>query len=361
MIENCDYRIGVIILVLAVLSMVGLNFLTSSTSILAQTPGNSNYILVEDIFGRKLNDFGIVLVDWEGYLANPAIEIFITPPSDFQFPAQVVLTANDPRLYFDSPDKPRFSNVSFIGPSGPTRIVDYNNSTPQSVFISIFPDRDTTDEDHLISIEFTDAANRKEFLTLKLHVIGQDQKRELFYDIIVDFSQDETGFFSDSIFGQQRRSIVEQAARDWAYFIDDMQLDTVAAFDESTFIFDPDTLFTTGKLVQNINTYDGFLLYVYGIDAPQPPFRSGGEPSTHSFQTTSNGVATLPLRRSGGTELEIKGNFNNLGWILTERDDDWWVSANLDIESNDLYSIAHHEMGHAIFANSGYLGFASSE
>ena len=35
-------------------------------------------IRVTDKFGRVLNEFGIVLVDWKGYMANPAIAFFLT-------------------------------------------------------------------------------------------------------------------------------------------------------------------------------------------------------------------------------------------------------------------------------------------
>jgi hypothetical protein len=44
-------------------------------------------VLVQDIFGRVLNQAGLTLVDWDGYMANPAIKFLVIPPANAQFPA----------------------------------------------------------------------------------------------------------------------------------------------------------------------------------------------------------------------------------------------------------------------------------
>jgi len=54
---------------------------------------------IEDIFGRSLADHGLVLVDWEGYIANPAIRFVLVPPPDAAYPARVVVRCREPRLY----------------------------------------------------------------------------------------------------------------------------------------------------------------------------------------------------------------------------------------------------------------------
>src|SRR5439155_26893058 len=61
---------------------------------------------------------------------------------------------------------------------------------------------------------------------------------------------------------------------------------------------------------------------------------------------------------SGGQELEIKGNYNDLGWFLSNGDDDWWKASNLGTVQNDLASIPHHEMGHAFIFNPAQPAFA---
>src|SRR3954452_9446169 len=67
---------------------------------------------VEDIFGRPVNQRGLTLVDWEGYLANPLIKFFVLPPTNAVLPGTATLTANGARLYFEAP-----GNVSPTGPS----------------------------------------------------------------------------------------------------------------------------------------------------------------------------------------------------------------------------------------------------
>jgi len=325
------------------------------------TKAAAQEIVIQDIFGRSLNGQQIVLVDWEGQIANPAIELTIIPPEGASFPATATLSANGDRLYFDSPDDPIFSTLSLVGSSGPTRIIDFPNSNPQSFYLSIFPDRDVLDESYTLNIDFVDGSNSNFSESVDINVIDQDMNRLSNFNITVDISQDQTGFFSDPEFGQHRKDIVQQAADDWAYFVGNMNLDQVDVLTELTFIWDSNGEFIIGNFVENTFSYTGFLLYPYGVDSAMPPFRSGGAPSLHAFQTSSNGSIIFPLRRSGTCEVEIKGNFNTLGWFLTSGDSDWWTSANIDSEQNDLYSIVHHEIGHALFANSGYPNFEAAE
>ena len=51
-----------------------------------------------DIFGRSLNERGITLVDWEGFIANPAIAVAVRPPANAAFPATAILRANSERV-----------------------------------------------------------------------------------------------------------------------------------------------------------------------------------------------------------------------------------------------------------------------
>src|SRR5258707_990587 len=88
-------------------------FLGAMICVPLPTHSQSNEITVEDIFGRRLNDFGLVLVDWEGYMANPAIKFFVSPPGNAAFPATAVLSASSTRLYFDLPSE--------VGANGPTK------------------------------------------------------------------------------------------------------------------------------------------------------------------------------------------------------------------------------------------------
>ena len=169
----------------------------------------------------------------------------------------------------------------------------------------------------------------------------------------MDFSQDRTGFFADGA----RRAVVVRAAEDWAYFFDGEGLDPIAAGAETTLIWNPDG-FNSTRRVTNEEAYTGYRLYAYGIDSPL--LRSGGEPSRlGGFQ--AQGGKALPLRRSGGYEAEVKGNYNRKGWLVGLGDAEWWRATNLGDVANDLYSIAHHEIGHALVFNPANSRFGAAK
>jgi hypothetical protein len=293
---------------------------------------DQNNVTVLDIFDRSMNERGIVLVDFDGYMANPAMQYFLVPPENASYPSTATITADCARIYFNEP--------CTVGSSGPSKtIVFIDESSVESFYMSIWPDRDTEDEKHALSIEFTDSNGLTILTNVSIAVIDQDVNLPLLYHVFVDFSQDQTSFFENP----DARRIVQQAASDWAYFIDDMGLDTVPAGAEITWIWNPDG-FNSGYNVTNREPYTGFLLYAYGTD--HPDLRSGGEGSYTGFQRSDGG--TLLLRRSGGIEMHIRGNYNEQGWFYTTGDDDWLESDNMG-GPTDFYSIVHHEMGHAFF------------
>jgi len=298
----------------------------------------------EDRFHRDLSSYPITLVDWEGYIANPAIKLYLLSPGGASFPATATISATNPRIYFRKP--------SVASSSGPSANLTLTNSTAFAFYVSIFPDRDTLDDDDSLRVHFVDAGNHTADLAIPIHVIDQDRDRPLDFHITTDYSQDTSGFFAD----QFKRDIVQQACDDWAYFIDGMNLKAVPASSQSTYIWY--TNFSGGHSVLNASPYTGYLLYAYGIQTDA--HRSGGAPSNSGFQQTNDNMQ-LPLRRSGGFDAEPHGNYNTLGWYLSLQDDDWFHSQNLGNEPNDFYSIAHHEVGHALFFNSAYPVFGAAK
>jgi hypothetical protein len=288
--------------------------------------------MIRDIFGRPLDRQGLVLVDWEGQIANPAIRIDLVPPPDAAYPVRFLIRAKEPRLYFDLPSR--------SGPDGPRKEVVLKGPERSSMAVSIFPDRDGRDEDHTLEVEALFADGQRRSLELPVHVVDQDRERPPSFAITVDFSQDRTGFFKD----EARRRAVSRVAEDWAYFLDGDALEPVRVGSETTMIWNPDG-FKSMRGVRNDRDYTGYLLYAYGIDGPLE--RSGGEASTAGgFQQRAG--KSLPIRRSGGYEAEIKGNYNTKGWRVDLSDADWWRATNLRHVACDLESIAHHEMGHAL-------------
>jgi hypothetical protein len=283
-------------------------------------------------------------------MANPAIKFYILPAPDAAMPAKAVLTAKESRLYFNLPSE--------AGPNGSRKEIAFKQHEKVPVYLSIFPDRGTAEkavphQDLVVELAFTDAKGQKESLSLPVYVINQKRDRPATFRISVDFSQDKTGFFQD----ERKRAVVVQVANDWAYYVDDMQLGPVAAGAEKTFIWNPDG-FKTGRYVTNAKEYTGYLLYAYGIKSEL--LRSGGEPSQAGGYQTQKGKL-LPIRRSGGLEVEIQGNYNQRGWLVELPDADWWKSSNLRHVENDLYSIVHHEIGHALFFNPANTRFAAAK
>lgn len=300
---------------------------------------------LEDIFGRSLNERGIRLVDRDGYLANPLIKLFLLPPTNAVFPGTATLTASGVRLYFEGP-----GNISTGGPSA---TVSFPNAVARpAVRLSIFPDHDSVEEDYTLTIVFTGGDSARQTNAVPIHVVDQDLPRTNDFAVTVNFDRDTTGFFTNAT----RRTLVKQAAGDWAYFYSGMSLDLVEAGTESTYIWSNN--FIGGYYFNNTNSYRGYQLYAYGTT--NTTHRSGGEGSSSGPAQRSNSVA-LTIKRSGGFEAEIAGNYNKLGWLLLPNDNDWLITGNLGNETNDFYSIAHHEIGHALMFNPAHPGFNTAK
>jgi len=122
-------------------------------------------LVVQDVFGRPLGKRGLVLVDWEGYMANPAVRFFILPPPNAAYPATVVVRAREPRLMFDLPSE--------AGPHGPKKEITLPRPEKTSLYVSIFPDRDSRDQDEVLDVVFTDARGERQTQRVPVHVVDQ--------------------------------------------------------------------------------------------------------------------------------------------------------------------------------------------
>jgi hypothetical protein len=324
--ENIEMRFRIGFLVLAFT-------LADAVPCPAQSSGT---IAIEDIFGRRLVDKnGLILVDWEGHIANPAIEFYIVPPANIAYPARAVLTANGERLYFNWPCE--------MGPQGPRKELEIRQAGKQSVLVSIYPDRDDKDESYEIQIALRDARGRMWQRKLPVRVIDQDREYEGGFPVTLDFSLDRTGFFKD----EKKQQIALRAARDWLYFFDGSGLDKVPANSEPTYIRRPDD-FLKGDWVTNPREYTGSLIYVVGIHTRE--LRSGGAPSDRGGFQSIQGKPTR-IRRSGSLEIELEGNYTQKGWRVSLDDNEWWKATGIATTPVDLYSIIHHEIGHSLFFN----------
>jgi len=266
---------------------------------------------VQDIFGRSLNQRGITLVDWDGYMANPLIKSYLLPPTNAALPGSATLSANSARLYFGNP-----GSVSANGPATTLSFVSSNSPVP--VNLSIFPAHQDPDGSCTLTIVFTDAHSAHQTNTLPITVIDQDTHHSNDFLVTVNFDRDVTRFFTNPV----ARFLVNQAANDWTYYFTSMNLDPVLAGTEQTYIWSNN--FDGGYYFDNTNTYTGYQLYAYGTT--NSALRSGGEASFYGGDQTSGGNP-LTLHRSGGFEANIVGNYNTLYWLFLTNDDDWLATA----------------------------------
>ena len=301
-------------------------------------------IRVQDIFGRSLNERGLTLVDRDGYMANPLIKFYLLPPMDAALPGSVTLSANGARLYFNNPGQ-----NSPNGPTASRSLADADK--PVAVALSIFPAHSGPDGSTTLTLVFTGADNVRQTNTLPIRVIDQGAHRSNDFIVTANYDRDATHFFGNAV----ARLLVEQAANDWTYYFTGMNLDQVLAGTEKTWIWSNN--FNGGCDFVNSNTYTGYQLYAYGTTNSE--LRSGGEASHQGDRQTSGGKP-LALHRSGGFEANIAGNWNALRWLFLTNDNDWLATRNLGHETNDFYSIAHHEIGHALIFNRGHPGYAKA-
>lgn len=279
-----------------------------------------------DAFDRNIQERGVVLIDWEGEIANPAIKLKINPLPGLYLPARVQLSASNARLMFNL-----FSETSEVGPRKTMYIEDHK---PIEFYMSIFGDRDSEDETHELSIEITDANEHVRTLKVPINVFDQDGRSTPNFKVEIDFSQDRTGLFDD----QLARNIVRQAASDWVYFFDGSQQDKVETGQWKSWIWEADGGFRAGFETTNQRAFEGFYLFVHGIRNPEG--RSG---AMASDRQPNNGLA-----RAGTVSMEVSGNWNRLGWLMSNSNEEWWKSGNQSREKHDFYSVVRHEMGHSL-------------
>ena len=311
-----------------------------------ESPASTNDgdgLIVQDVFGRVVNETGIVLVDWEGHIANPVMRYFVELPGGTRFPTRAVLSSGESRMYFD--------REGSAGTNGPAKVLEFADSSSDGGFVvSIFPDRDTSDEKHFLTIRYKDGNGKIRAQTIDVHVIDQDLDRPLEFNIIPDFSYDETGMFDDPA----ARETIEQAADDWAYFIGDMELDEVSVGAEVMWLWNPGG-YDSGRTVRNRIAYTGYLMNVYGH--PHGELTASGGPSCDGRNQTSGGVELL-IPRSGNTNFDPRGNYSTGGWLVSTDESEWWKAESPVSPPSDLYSIALHEMGHAVVFSDCHDGFA---
>ena len=241
---------------------------------------------VVDMFGRTVNTYGVKLVDWEGYLANPYIQLTVKPPQDAQFPVTIDLKAEGTsRLMMDLPSQ--------LTATGATKTLTFANASEQKTFkLEIASKRGAgQDELHTLKLAIRDGSGATFQQSMPIRV-QQDEKTALQPTIPINFDyryDTVTGYFSDPAF----RTAAEEAVKDWFRFFDVTPFDTVAAGAENNQL--PGNDWQNEITVTNNAAYNGMYVFFRGI---QSPYSTGYPAANGKYFTRNNQQVAGPLHRS---------------------------------------------------------------
>lgn len=290
--------------------------------------GQGDDLTITNLFGDDITAGGLTLVDWEGPIANPAMKYFISGPDSLSYPVNVTIASDMPGVYFNSPSLSTSTSAS-------KTIVLESAGQKVDFLMATFMDKDGEEENFEVTLTYGDGcwdAQQK----VAVHIIDQDYERPLSYPVTLDFSEETHPFINNDTI----QSIVTQAAKDWAYYLDGSGLDTYSVGESSI------SLWSYGRPPRdmfNKTAYKGFYLFVVGNLLTDPCICSTGFPSDE-FQM-SNGQQ-MPIPRMGGHALNVLGNFNENGFYKRQPYEDWKIDQLAN--RTDVYGLARHEIGHAM-------------
>lgn len=295
---------------------------------------------VFDMFYRNVKDQGVQLVDWEGYLANPAIELTVRAPKvpGIAYPLTVSLKAEGTsRLMFSMPSE--------LTATGATKTFTLTGPADREVLaLSIHSKQGPgKDERHKWIMTTTDANGATVTQTMPIKV-QQDEKKKVEPTIPIDFDyryDDITGYFADP----GVRTAAETAVRNWFSFFDLKPFDTVPAGDEVSHL--PGDDWENEVRTTNAKPYNGVYVFFRGIQRPY----STGYPANNGKFHTVDGQAT-PYHRSYSMILEYDEALMKLFSSLGDED---WYKTDLG-QVIDIHGLVMHEFGHAVAFHDWWAG-----
>ncbi|MGN9845948.1 Ig domain-containing protein [Nonomuraea sp. H19] len=299
---------------------------------------------VVDLFGRTVNDYGVKLVDWQGYLANPYVELTVKPPPDVRYPVTVDLKAEGTsRLMMDLPSQ--------LTATGATKTLTFASAAEQKPFkLAIHSKRGPgEDESYTLRLNIRDAGGTTYQQSLPIRV-QQDEKTALqpSLPLAFDYRFDTiTGYFTDPPF----KTAAEEAVKDWFRFFDMQPFDTVAAGAEPNHLPGNDWQNTIN--VTNNAAYNGMYVFFRGIQTPY----STGYPAANGRYSTRNGQQLPgPLHRSTAMIFEYDEAGKRLFTSLADED---WYKTEIQGSVLDVHGLVMHEYGHAVAFHSDWAGMRS--
>lgn len=305
---------------------------------------NTRGLMVKDRFDRIINNYGVNLIDWQGYLANPYVAVRIQGPDDAVYPLEISISAQGTsRLMFDKP-----SRLSASGPLA-TRILNSANENIE-LLVAIHPDRggEFEIERYTLTITYKDAADLRQDLTLPIRVLDQDSANEsppIPIKIDTRYDNLSTRHFENP----QILAAAKQAIEDWFYFFDLKNFDEVPTDDEGIWLAGVD--WKNHIYVTNNEPYTGFWFFLRSFSGP---YSTGYPAATGKYHQRNGGEVEGLIHRSAAHIL----HFNEGAKVLATLDDERWYETNMR-EVTDVYGLVMHEFGHAIAFNSTWQGMAN--
>jgi hypothetical protein len=303
----------------------------------------ANELSVVDIFGRELNGYGIELVDWQGYIANPYVKLTVKPPSSAVYPVTVTLRAQgSSRLMMDLP--------STLSATGAAKTLTFNNASEQKNFLlEIAPDRDGgrgSIENYTLSMQIRENNGTTRTQSVPIRVLDQDDNVDSSFPLVFDYRFDTINHYFDD---PGIRTAAERAIKDYFYFLDIQPFDTVPAGDEVSFV--PNDNFNGNTTVSNNAPFTGEWIFLRGLNGPYSTGWSSNNGKYHKI----NGVnAPGNLHRSIGTALDFYDNTT----VFTSIADDDWYKTDLS-QVTDVYGLIMHEFGHGFAYSDSWPGMRS--
>ncbi|MFC5817826.1 Ig domain-containing protein [Nonomuraea harbinensis] len=296
---------------------------------------------VIDLFGRTVNGHGVQLVDWQGYLANPYVELTVKPPADARYPVTVDLKAEGTsRLMMDLPSQ--------LTATGATKTLTFASAAERKTFkLAIHSRRGPgQDETHTLRLSVREAGGATSQQSMPIRV-QQDEKTPLEPTLPVTFDyrfDTITGYFSDPAF----RTASEEAVKDWFRFFDMAPFDTVAAGAETNHL--PGDDWQNTITVTNQTAYNGMYVFFRGIQTPY----STGYPAANGRYSARNGQQLPgPLHRSTSMIFEYDEAGKRLFTSLADED---WYRTEIQGDVLDVHGLVMHEYGHAVAFHSDWAG-----
>ncbi|WP_433509253.1 Ig domain-containing protein [Nonomuraea sp. CA-143628] len=297
---------------------------------------------VFDIFYRNVKDYGVKLVDWQGYLANPYIELTVRAPkvAGIAYPLTVDLKAEGTsRLMLNMPSE--------LTATGATKTFTLTGPADREVVRLAIHSKQGPgqDERHKWVMKTTDATGATITQTMPI-MVQQDEKKKLEPTIPIDFDyryDTITRYFSDP----GVRKAAETAVRNWFAFFDLKPFDTVPAGDEVNKL--PGDDWQNEVEATNAKPYNGMYVFFRGIQTPY----STGYPTINGKFHTQNGKPT-PYHRSTSMILEYDEQLMKLVSSLADED---WYKTDLG-QVIDVHGLVMHEYGHAVAFHSDWEGMA---